>query len=165
MQIEYYAFPQFALTDAFVDLSQYGFADFEDDYTASTWNSVTDGDAIYGLPQDSGPMALFYNKAVFDAAGVTVPTTWDEYYEAAKAIHAANPNAYITNDTGDAGFATSMIWQAGGKPFETSGTDVTIDLQDDGSKKWTENWNRLVEEDLLAPYGSWSDEWLSLIHI
>lgn len=159
VQIEYYAFPQFALTDAFTDLSQYGFADLEDDYTASTWNSVTDGDAIYGLPQDSGPMALFYNKTVFDAAGVAVPTTWDEYYEAAKAIHAANPDAYITNDTGDAGFATSMIWQAGGKPFETSGTDVTIDLQDAGSVKWTENWNRLVEEDLLAPYSSWSDEW------
>ena len=139
VQVEYYAFPQFALTDAFVDLSQYGFADFEDDYTASTWNSVTDGDAIYGLPQDSGPMALFYNKAVFDAAGVAVPTTWDEYYEAAKAIHAANPDAYITNDTGDAGFATSMIWQAGGKPFATSGTDVTIDLQDDGSPASAEN--------------------------
>lgn len=159
VQVEYYAFPQFALTDAFVDLSQYGFAEFEDDYTASTWNSVTDGDAIYGLPQDSGPMALFYNKSVFDAAGVEVPATWDEYYEAAKAIHAANPDAYITNDTGDAGFATSMIWQAGGTPFQTSGTDVTIDVQDEGAQKWTENWNRLVEEDLLAPYSSWSDEW------
>lgn len=159
VQVEYYAFPQFALTDAFVDLAQYGFGDFEDDYTASTWNSVTDGDAIYGLPQDSGPMALFYNKTVFDAAGVAVPTTWDEYYDAAKAIHAADPNAYITNDIGDAGFATSMIWQAGGQPFATSGTDVTLDLQDDGSKKWADNWNRLVEEDLLAPYGSWSDEW------
>ena len=159
VQVEYYALPQFALTDAFVDLSQYGFADFEDDYTASTWNSVTDGDAIYGLPQDSGPMALFYNKEVFDAAGIAVPTTWDEYYEAAKAIHAANPDAYITNDTGDAGFATSMIWQAGGKPFATSGTDVTLDLEDAGTEKWTENWNRLVEEDLVAQTSSWSDEW------
>src|SRR5690606_41181 len=109
VQVEYYAFPQFALTDAFVDLSAFGFADFEDDYTASTWNSVTDGDAIYGLPQDSGPMALFYNKTVFDEVGVEVPTTWDEYYEAAQAIHAADPSKYITNDIGDAGFATSMI--------------------------------------------------------
>lgn len=159
VQVEYYAFPQFALTDAFVDLSQYGFSDFEDDYTASTWNSVTDGDAIYGLPQDSGPMALFYNKAVFDELGLAVPATWDEYYEAAKAIHAADPTKYITNDIGDAGFATSMIWQAGGQPFATDGTDVTIDLADEGSAKWTENWNRLVEEGLIAPTGSWSDEW------
>jgi multiple sugar transport system substrate-binding protein len=159
VQVEYQAFPQFSLTDSFVDLAQYGFADFEDDYTASTWGSVTSGDAIWGLPQDSGPMALFYNKSVFDAAGIAVPTTWDEYYEAAKAIHAANPDAYITNDTGDAGFATSMIWQAGGQPFQTDGTDVTIDLQDAGSKKWTENWNRLVTEGLVAPTSSWSDEW------
>ena len=159
VQIEYYAFPQFALTDAFVDLSAYGFGDLEGDYTASTWTSVTSGDAIYGLPQDSGPMALFYNKTVFDAAGVEVPTTWDEYYEAAKKIHEADPQAYITNDIGDAGFATSMIWQAGGHPFSTDGTEVTVDLQDAGSTAWTENWNRLVGEDLVAPYGSWSDEW------
>ncbi len=159
VQIEYQAIPQFSLTGSLLDLSQYGFADFEDDYSASTWNSVTDGDAIYGLPQDSGPMALFYNKTVFDSLGLDVPTTWDEYYEAAKAIHAADPNAYITNDNGDAGFATSMIWQAGGQPFTTDGTDVTIDLQDAGSLKWTENWNRLVSEGLVAPTSSWSDEW------
>lgn len=30
---------------------------------------------------------------------------------------------------------------------------------DEGSQKWTSNWNRLVEEELVAPYGSWSDEW------
>ncbi|UJP09226.1 sugar ABC transporter substrate-binding protein [Microbacterium sp. KUDC0406] len=159
VQVEYYAFPQFTLTDSLADLSVYGFGDLEEDYTASTWNSVTSGDKVFGLPQDSGPMALFYNKNVFDAAGVEIPTTWDEYYEAAKKIHAADPKAYITNDAGDAGFATSMIWQAGGKPFTAEGTDVTIDLQDAGSKKWADNWNRLVGEGLVAPYGSWSDEW------
>ena len=38
---------------------------------------------------DSGPNALFYNKAISDKVGVTsVPTTWQEYYEAAKKIHA-----------------------------------------------------------------------------
>ena len=79
------------------------------------------GDAVYGLPQDSGPMALFYNKEVFDKSGIEVPTTWDEYVEAAKKLHAADPKTYITNDTGDAGFTTSMIWQAGGTPFKTDG--------------------------------------------
>ncbi len=73
------------------------------------------GDGIYGLPMDSGPMALFYNTTVFEKYGVSVPpTTWDEYLTAARALHAADPDVYITNDTGDAGFTTSMIWQAGG---------------------------------------------------
>lgn len=158
-QIEYYAFPQFALSDSLLDLAPYGFADLEGDYSASTWNAVTVDDSIYGLPQDSGPMALFYNKAVFDANGITEFATWDQYIAAAKTIHEADPTKYITNDAGDAGFATSMIWQAGGQPFQAAGTDVTLDLQDEGSKKWADTWNQLVEGGLVAPIGSWSDDW------
>ncbi|WP_345801372.1 sugar ABC transporter substrate-binding protein [Microbacterium sp. AZCO] len=163
VQIEYYAFPQFTLTDSLADLSGYGFGDFEGDYTASTWGSVTSGDKIFGLPQDSGPMALFYNKAVFDQYGIAVPTTWDEYVAAAKTLHEADPTKYITADMGDAGFTTSMIWQAGGKPFQTDGTDVTIDLQDEGSKKWADTWNTLVEGQLVAPISAWSDEWFTAL--
>ncbi len=158
-QVEYYAIPQFALADSLVDLAPYGFGDLEDLYTPGPWGAVTSGEKVYGLPQDSGPMAMFYNKTVFDQYGIAVPTTYDEYVAAAEQLHAANPNAYITADTGDSGFATSMIWQAGGKPFQADGTDITIDLQDEGSKKWADNWNRLVEGGLLSTTPSWSDEW------
>jgi multiple sugar transport system substrate-binding protein len=159
-QIEYYALPQFALSDSLVDLKDFGFDEFADEYTESTWGSVSLADGVYALPQDSGPMALFYNKTVFDKYGIAVPTTWDEYIAAAKTLHAADPNAYITNDTGDAGFTTSMIWEAGGKPYTTTdSTDVTIDLQDEGSKKFADTWSQLTENDLVAPISSWSDEW------
>jgi len=159
VQIEYYALPQFALSDALVDLGDYGLGDLEDQYSASTWGAVNVDGKLVGLPQDSGPMALFYNKAVFDQYGIAVPTTWDEYVEAARQLHAADPTKYITSDTGDAGFTTSMIWQAGGRPFAIDGTDVTIDLADEGTQKWTGVWNQLVEEDLLSTTPGWSDEW------
>ena len=159
VQIEYYAFPQFALADGLLDLSSYGFGDLKDDYSPGTWGSVAIDGKIYGLPQDSGPMALFYNKAVFDQYGLTVPTTWDEYIAEAKKLHTADPTKYITADTGDAGFATSMIWQAGGTPFTTDGTNVKIDLQDAGSKKWAATWNQLLQGGLLSDIPGWSDEW------
>ncbi|MGX7825952.1 ABC transporter substrate-binding protein [Actinokineospora sp. 24-640] len=158
-QVEYQALPQFALTGALVDLAQYGFGEFESDYTSSTWNSVKVGGGLFALPQDSGPMALFYNKQVFDQHDIAVPKTWDEYVAAAEKLHAADPTKYITSDTGDAGFTTSMIWQAGGKPFTTEGKSVTINLQDDGAKKWTSTWNRLVERKLLSTIPGWSDAW------
>lgn len=158
-QVEYYAIPQFALSDSLVDLAPYGFGDLEEQYTPGPWGAVTVGDAVYGLPQDSGPMAMFYNATVFEKYGIEVPTTYDEYVAAAEKLHAADPNAYITSDTGDAGFTTSMIWQAGGRPFTADGTNVTIDLQDEGSKKWAESWNRLVDGGLLATTPGWSDEW------
>ena len=159
VQIEYYAIPQFALSDALVDLSAYGLDELEDEYSASKWGSVNIDGKLVGLPQDSGPMALFYNKAVFDQYGIAVPTTWDEYVQAARDLHTADPTKYIAADTGDAGFTTSMIWQAGGRPFQIDGTDITVDLADEGTKKWTGVWNQLVEEDLLSTTPGWSDEW------
>ena len=159
VQIEYYAFPQFALSDALVDLSAYGLDSLEADYSASTWGSVTIDGKLYGLPQDSGPMALFYNKKVFDEYGITVPATWDEYIAAAKKLHEADPTKYITADTGDSGFTTSMIWQAGGHPFTVDGTNVSIDFTDEGSTKFADTWNQLIEGDLLSTTPSWSDEW------
>ena len=159
-QVEYYALPQFALSGAFADLTGFGADELEDQYTASTWGSVSIDGGVYALPQDSGPMAMFYRADVFEKLGLEVPTTWDEYIAAGQAIHAADPNAYITNDVGDAGFTTSMIWQAGGQPYAVeNGTDVTIDFADEGSTKWADTWNQLVENELVAPISSWSDEW------
>lgn len=158
-QVEYYALPQFALGDSLADLTEFGAADLDGTFTPGPWAAVKQGEGVYGLPMDSGPMALFYNKDVFDAAGVEVPTTWDEYLEAARAIHEADPNAYIANDTGDAGFTTSMIWQAGGQPYSVDGTTVSVDFTDEGTTKFAELWQQLIDEDLLAPISSWSDEW------
>ncbi|WP_267425116.1 MULTISPECIES: ABC transporter substrate-binding protein [unclassified Curtobacterium] len=158
-QVEYYAIPQFSLSESLLDLSSYGFDGLKNKFAASTWNSVTNGDKVYGLPQDSGPMALFYNKKVFDANGITVPKTWDEYVTAAEKLHQADPDAYIAADSGDAGFTTSMIAQAGGTPFTTKGDKVTVNLQDEGTKKWTSTWNELVEKKLLAKTVGWTDDW------
>ncbi|WP_027927881.1 ABC transporter substrate-binding protein [Amycolatopsis benzoatilytica] len=158
-QIEYYALPQFALTDSLVNLDQYGFGGFEKDYTPSTWSGVRIGGGLYALPQDSGPMALFYNKEVFEKYGISVPKTWDEYVAAAKKLHAADPAKFLTSDTGDPGFTTSMIWQAGGRPFSTDGRNVKINLADAGSRKWTAVWNQLVEGKQLASIKEWSDDW------
>lgn len=158
-QIEYYAMPQFALAGSLSDLTQYGFDSLKSKYTSGTWGSVSLGGKLYGLPQDSGPMAMFYNKTVFDEYGLTVPKTWDEYIADAKKLHAADPTSYITSDNGDAGFTMSMIWQAGGTPFVSKGTNVTVNLQDAGSKKWADTWNPLVANKLLSPTPGFSDDW------
>lgn len=158
-QIEYFALPQFALAESVKDLSGYGAGDLADTFSPGPWSSVQANAGIYGLPMDSGPMALFYNTEVFDQYGVEVPNTWDEYVEAARALQAANPDVYIANDTGDAGFTTSLIWQAGGQPYKVDGTDVTVNFSDEGSTKFAETWQQLLDEDLLAPISSWSDEW------
>jgi len=158
-QIEYFALQQFAMSDGLVDLSQFGFGDLEDTFTASTWEAVNVSGGIYGLPQDSGPLVLLYNQEIFDQFGLEVPATWDEYVAAAQQLHEADPAKYLTNDAGDPGYANPMIWQAGGHPYAVDGTDVTIDLQDEGTTRWADMWNQMLEPGYLSDIPTWSDDW------
>ncbi|MGD0705806.1 MAG: extracellular solute-binding protein [Trebonia sp.] len=159
-QIEYYALPQFALQGALADLSTDGLASAQSQFSGAVWDSVNIGGKLVGLPQDTGPMALFYNKTVFDKYHLTVPATWAQYAADAAKLHAADPKEYIGNDTGDPGFVTSMIWAAGGDPYAVSGAkNVTINLQDTGAKKFAALWSPLITEGLLAPVTSWSTQW------
>ncbi|MEU9292361.1 sugar ABC transporter substrate-binding protein [Streptomyces sp. NPDC048266] len=158
-QIEYYALGQFAIGKSVEDLSSYGAQKYGTTFTPGPWNAVSEDKAVYALPMDSGPMAFFYNKKVFDKHKVAVPTTWDEYVEAARTLHKADPKIFITNDTGDAGATTSLIWQAGGRPYKTDGTEVTVNFADEGTKKYTATWQKLLDEKLVAPISSWSDAW------
>jgi multiple sugar transport system substrate-binding protein len=159
-QIEYYALPQFALGGSLANLSSDGLGTDRSQFSTGVWDSVNSGGELVGLPQDTGPMALFYNKTIFDKYKLAVPTTWAQYVADAKKLHAANPKEYITNDTGDAGFTTSMIWAAGGHPYVTSGTkNVTIDLADAGTQKFVNMWSPLVSGGLVAPISSWSSQW------
>lgn len=159
-QIEYYALGQFSLNGSLADLGKMGASDLADTYTTGPWDAVTQGgDAVYGLPLDSGPMAMFYNKKVFDELGIEVPTTWDEYAEAGRAMRASGKNVYIANDTGDAGTTLSTIWQAGGKPYTVDGTEIGVDFSDEGSQKYATAWNEMLSEGLFAPITGWTDEW------
>ncbi|MFD1150271.1 ABC transporter substrate-binding protein [Saccharothrix hoggarensis] len=163
-QVEYYALPQFALARSVTDLTSFEADKLVGEFTPGPRSSVQTGGGLHGLPMDSGPMALFYNEELFDEHDVAVPKTWAEYVAAARALHAADPDVFITNDTGDAGFTTSMIWQAGGRPFRVDGAKVRIDLADDpGVERYTQLWQQLISEKLVAPVASWSDEWFEAL--
>ena len=163
-QIEYYALPQFSLSGSVQSLDGYGLDSLKSDYSQAVWDAIDINGSLDALPQDTGPMALFYNETVFQQYGLTVPTTWDQYVADAQKLHAANPSDYITSDAGDPGFTTSMIWQAGGKPFTTSGaTSVTINTQDSGTAKWAAEWDQLEGKGLLSQIPGWTSQWFTAL--
>ena len=51
-------------------------------YIAAAWESANFEGSQYGIPLDVHPLGLYYNKDVLDAAGVDVPTTYDELVQA-----------------------------------------------------------------------------------
>lgn len=44
------------------------------------------GEGLYALPFNRSTPMFYYNKTLFDEMGLSVPTTWDELHETAKAL-------------------------------------------------------------------------------
>ena len=155
---------QFAVTDGLVDLSEFGADKLADDFAAGPWNKLQYNNKPYALPIDSGPEMFFYNKAVFDKAGVDGESikTWNDYYEAAKKIRATG--SYITNLAGtsnDYQPFTAQIWQAGAQPWKVDGENITINMtKDEGMQRYIQFVQKLIDEDLVdAKTPNWSDDW------
>ena len=157
---------QFAVDGSLIDLAQFGAADLKDDYAAGPWNKVQYDGKPYALPIDSGPEVFFYNDAVFKQAGVdgSQIKTWDDFYEAAKKIHALGGDHYITNNSGDSNAYqpfTAQAWQAGAQPWKVNGDKLTIDMVNDkGMKRYIDFQQKLIDEDLVnTSIANWSDDW------
>ncbi|MEW1615723.1 MULTISPECIES: sugar ABC transporter substrate-binding protein [unclassified Streptomyces] len=157
--IEYNAIPQYALSGALVDLKKFGFDSLKEEFTSATWEAVNVKDGLYELPLNAGPMAMFYNKKTFDKFDIKVPTTWDEYLEAGKKLRKADPEYFINADRGNAGMTESLIWSAGGRPFQVDGDKIDINLQDVGTKRYAETYQKLIDAKVLSPVADWSTEW------
>ncbi len=94
----------------------------------------TRGDGkIFALPKDHDTIALLYNKALFDQAGVAYPTdewTYQDMYEAAKAITEATPDdtyGVALNTSNDQDGWYNYIYAYGGNVVNTEKTDTGID--------------------------------------
>ena len=80
--------------------------------------SVVDG-TVWAVPDLASARALYYNADILAAAGVEVPTTWEELVAACEAIKAYDPEVYpwgvdMTTDEGQACFAYYAWNNAGG---------------------------------------------------
>ena len=83
--------PTFSYAGAFADLTElYTELGGENLLQGFVEAGSADG-VVYALPYYSGARAVFYNKDLFAAAGVDVPTTLDEFTEVATALQEANP--------------------------------------------------------------------------
>ena len=86
-------FVTFATKGVLEDLTPYAEADADfskKDFFPSILNRFTSGEALYAVPRDVAPFAcVFYNKKLFDEAGIEYPKddwTWEDMLRAARAL-------------------------------------------------------------------------------
>jgi len=166
-QIEFQYIPTFTITDSLLDLRPYGAAALKDKFVDWTWAQVSGPNGeVWAIPQDTGPLGMLYRKDIFDQYGIQVPTTWDEFAAAARKLHTANPNVYLTNFAPNEVAAWhGLLWQAGGKPYVKSGkSTIAIHVNDATSKKLAAYWGGLAKEGVVGTEPDFTDPWFAALN-
>src|SRR5438270_11258298 len=159
-QVEFQLLPTFETTGSLVDMSQCGANSVKDQFRTWTWKQVTIGNAVYAIPQNSGPMALYYREDIFKKYNLPVPTTWAQYADDAAKLHAANPNEYITDfPPKNPGQFSGYAWQAGAKWFGINGQSWKASINDAPTLQVASYWQDLISKKSVKTETDFTNGW------
>ncbi|MFD7706313.1 extracellular solute-binding protein [Streptomyces sp. NPDC059785] len=160
VQAEYQALPTLVSNDAVADISS-KVDGVDSDFAEGVWQQTTLGtDAVYAIPQDSGPMMFFYREDMFKKYKLTVPTTWDEFAETARTLKEKAPDKYLTTfSANDSGLFAGLSQQAGAQWWTTSGDKWKVAIDDAPTQKVADFWGGLVKEGAIDNQPMYSPAW------
>lgn len=153
-QIEYDSLASFRLKDGLRDISSCpGVEAAGGDFADWTWSQVEFGaggeDGVWAVPQDTGPMALFYRKDIYDKLGLKAPATWDEYADQARELKKAGK--YVTHfSQTDPNWFTGLLWQNKATMFERDGDAWKVTVDRPESRRVADYWQKMIDDRLVA---------------
>lgn len=161
VQTDYDSMPQYAATGSLANISEESIEkEFGSLYADAAWNAVHMGDGLYGIPSDQAPVAMYVRADILEEYGIDVPTTWDEFEEAGKKLHEADPTKYMgVFDTSNAHFMDYFFRAAGVKTYSVDGTEnVSFDMQNDETKGVMERIQRMIDEGVIEATATGTDQ-------
>lgn len=161
IQAEYQKIPTLVASDALADMADSVGDDVAEEFPDAVWDSVTlGGDAVYAIPQDTGPMMFYYRDDIFTELGLTVPSTWEEYAETARALRAADPTKFLgTFSANDAGWFAGLSQQADAEWWSVDGDAWAVGIDEKPTQTVAEYWGELVAEGVIDNKPMYTPEW------
>jgi cellobiose transport system substrate-binding protein len=158
--------PNMKNEDYWANLADFGADQLQGDYLESRWAQGTsaDGSFIYGLPTDSGPMAMAYRKDIFEAAGLpsdresvtNMLSTWEDFYNVGLTIKEKTGKPIAT----DAFFGSYLprVQQAGEYTIYDKDGNLIIETNPAVKEAW-DFGAKLAKAGLTAKQPDFSADW------
>ncbi|MEK3673716.1 ABC transporter substrate-binding protein [Paenibacillus sp. FSL R10-2771] len=106
-----------------------------DNYLEAAVKLGTVDGKTYGVPYNSQPIVMFYNKTLFDQLGLAIPTNWEELMAVSETIKASGTAPMVIGSKD--GWATQFITTSQFGLYQHDNADVFPQLAS-GDKKWTD---------------------------
>ena len=166
LMVEYSFAPQYMDLGAFQPINQWLPEDvFVKLYgeQALGWSSL-DG-VIYGTPQDSGAITLFYRQDLFEEYGLEVPVTWEDFATQARKFRQAAPDLQFNGPPlGYALWWVGLVWQSGVKMFDYHDGNWYIDFTNPKAQEVFEFWGELIDEGTIEVEMWWNADWYNSLN-
>lgn len=123
-----------------------------EDLLPASLEAVTLDGHIYSVPFEMEPVALWYNKAMFEEAGLEPPTTWDELLAAAEQLTTEERYGILipTNPDYYENFVFyPFLWMAGGEVVNQDFTQALVNTPE--AARALDLWGTLIREGYAAP--------------
>lgn len=132
-----------------------GWTDKISESMVQTARSFVGDEKLYLAPDGALTNALWLNLGTFKSAGVEVPTTWDEFYAAAKALTHPEENQFGYIFRGGAGMFPQLLCMMYGMSGVTGSFDgVTGFFDADGNSTLNDPRNVVALERYVSLYGN-----------
>lgn len=161
-QIEMRSLPEFMLVNGVTDLGRYGVEQYRDLYDETLWNQVSFTGGVYAIPQDSGPVGMYYRPDLFEAAGLEIPATREEWFAAGEVFRDQGSSLIdvfpISDTSGFAGYAG----QAGATWFKADEDGWLIDMADEATLEVARFFDRAIDERIVGTsYNPYTPAWFA----
>jgi len=105
-------------------------------------------------------MMFYYRADLFKRYGLTVPTTWEQFAETARALKKKAPDTDLTTfSANDSGLFAGLAQQAGAKWWTASGDKWKVGIDDAATKKVADFWGGLVKEGAIDNQPMYTPAW------
>ncbi|MBO0824390.1 MAG: extracellular solute-binding protein, partial [Actinobacteria bacterium] len=96
-EVEFDLLPSYEIKHQLVNLVPYGANNYKSKFATWAWSQVSQGNAVYAMPSDFGPMGFYYDQQTLAKYHITPPKTWAEFASDATKLHSQNPKASLVD--------------------------------------------------------------------
>ena len=157
--IEYFALPEFVTSDRLTPLDDYVSEATLNEFNEVSKSLVQLGGNTWALPYDAPPMLIWYRQDLLDAAGVEVPTTWEEFEKAGEAVLEETGSYLASFNANESSWFAGLAWQNGSQWFAAGEDSWQVGIGDAPSEEVSALWQRMLDAGTVKAVPSFTDEW------
>lgn len=143
-QVGYAELPEVYNKGMLQDVTQYA-NKYKGDFASGPFKLMSIGGKYYGLPQDTGPLVYFYNKAEFDKLGLEVPKTQQELLDEAKKA-AAQGKYIMAYEPDEAGNRFSGLAGSAAPWYTIKNNAWKVDCTSKGSEQVAKVFQQMLDD-------------------